>query len=249
NSTKAIERGEYKEVNLIGASTIIAILNLKKSFSLPFIFGGDGAVICIPESLLDETRQALLGTQKMAHEIYGLELRVGIVPLRFIREKKMNVLVARCRLSETVDQAAFRGGGLQFAEECIKDGIEGSQFKLHQGDAEPIADFSGLECRWNNVPSAHGEINTLIVQAVTQSETVNNAIYREVIEQIERIYGNDAACHPVREKDLSMSLNGKSLSGESRIRSFSKGTLYRIYYWFKIRYGVMLGKYLMLQKI
>jgi hypothetical protein len=40
DSTKAIEKGRYKEVNLLGASSIIAMLNLMKSFSLPFVFGG-----------------------------------------------------------------------------------------------------------------------------------------------------------------------------------------------------------------
>ena len=34
NSTQMIEQGGYKTVNLIGASSIIAVLNIKKSFSL-----------------------------------------------------------------------------------------------------------------------------------------------------------------------------------------------------------------------
>lgn len=41
-STKAIELGRYKEVNLIGAASIVAILNLSKNIELPFVFGGDG---------------------------------------------------------------------------------------------------------------------------------------------------------------------------------------------------------------
>jgi len=121
NSTELIRNGRYKDVNLIGASTIMALLNLKKSFSIPFIFGGDGACICIPESMVDEAKQSLLATKVMAKDLYGIEMRVGVVPIRFIREQGYNVLVAPCRLSKSFDQAAFSGGGLQFAEDCLKD--------------------------------------------------------------------------------------------------------------------------------
>jgi len=245
DSTGTIQRGGYREVNLLGASSIIALLNLKKSFSLPFIFGGDGATVCIPESLLAQAKQSLLATKEMAKNAYGLELRVGIVPLRYIRQQGFDVTVARCRISETFFQAVFSGGGLQFAEECVKDILTGNQFRLDEGDAEPVADFSGLECRWKSIPSVHGDVVSLIVQAIGTSAKKNNETYRDVLEQIGKIYGNDAMCRPVREEDLSMSFSESQLSGESKIRSYAKGKMYRIGYWFKIRYGVLLGMLLM----
>ncbi|MFA6540644.1 MAG: DUF3095 family protein, partial [Bacteroidota bacterium] len=179
NSTELIRQGCYKEVNLIGASTIMAVMNLRKSFSLPFIFGGDGACVCIPESMIEQTRDSLLATKSMARDLYGIELRVGIVPIRFVRSKGYNVLVAPFRLSSTFVQAAFSGGGLQFAEECLKDPATVSQFGLEIGETAPSADFSGLECRWKNVPSAHGEIVTLIVQALGKDDDAKNTIYKE----------------------------------------------------------------------
>jgi len=248
DSTKAIEKGGYKVVNLLGASSIIAMLNLMKSFSLPFVFGGDGATICLPPSLVERAKRSLVATKQMATEVYGMDLRVGIVPLRHIRQKGHDVLVARYRVSENFVQAVFSGGGLQFAEECIKDPSAGSEFRLEIGDAEPEADFSGLECRWQNVPSAHGEIVTLIVQAVGASVEQKNDTYRKVIWTIGNIYGTDAMCRPVHEQDLSMTLNEGQLSGESNIRSYGKGFLYRLWYWFKIRYGVITGWYLMKMK-
>jgi hypothetical protein len=181
----------------------------------------------------------------MALEAYGIDLRVGIVPLRYIRSKGFDVRVARLWISDTFVQAAFSGGGLQFAEECLKDPATEKRFSLSAGDAEPIADFSGLECRWKNVPSARGEIVTLIVQAIRNSAKQQNETYREVIRNVGEIYGTDALCRPVHEADLSMTLSEKQLSGESRIRSFQKGTTYRIAYWFKIRYRVLLGNFLM----
>jgi hypothetical protein len=248
DSTRAIEKGGYKVVNLLGASSIIAMLNLMKSFSLPFVFGGDGATICLPPSLVDRAKRSLVATKQMATEVYGLELRVGIVPLRYIKDCGYDVLVARYRVSENFVQAVFSGGGLQYAEECIKDPSTGTPFRLEIGDAEPEADFSGLECRWQNVPSSRGEIVTLIVQAIGKNENQKNSTYREVIRTIGEVYGTDAMCRPVREQDLSMTLDEKQLSGESNVRSYGKGTLYRIWYWFKIRYGVISGWFLMKMK-
>jgi hypothetical protein len=217
---------------------IIAMLNLMKSFSLPFVFGGDGATVCLPASLVERARRSLVATKLMASEVYGLELRTGIVPLTHIRSSGHDVLVARYRVSENFVQAVFSGGGLQFAEECVKNPSGGAEFRLEVGDAEPEADFSGLECRWQNVPSPHGEIVTLIVQAVGKDSERNNTTYREVIHAIRDIYGTDAMCRPVREQDLSMTLKERQLLGESGVRSYGKGIPYRIWYWFKIRFGV-----------
>lgn len=245
NSTNLIHDGGYKRVNLVGASTIMAILNIRKDFSLPFIFGGDGACVCIPESMIEQTRVALLGTRSMAKDLYGIELRVGIVPIRFVREQGYNVLVAPCRLSTTFSQAAFSGGGLNFAEDCLKDPAFASIFNLKENESSAAADFTGLECRWENVPSARGEIVSLIVQALGENEEKKNSIYREVIGHIEDIYGSDAQSHPLQEQLLTMSFSEKQLFAESDVRSYGKGKIARFKYWFGIRWGVILGRFLM----
>lgn len=48
SSTKAIEEGRYKQVNLLGASSIAAVLNIASEIEIPFVFGGDGATLLIP---------------------------------------------------------------------------------------------------------------------------------------------------------------------------------------------------------
>ena len=51
-STQAIEVGRYKEVNVVGASIIIAVLNAAGDIDLPYSFGGDGAALLVPEAVL-----------------------------------------------------------------------------------------------------------------------------------------------------------------------------------------------------
>lgn len=245
DSTGMIGKGKYKQVNLIGASTIMALLNLKKSYSIPFIFGGDGASVCVPGEMVHQAKEALLSVKDMAAELYGIELRIGIVPVSFIRDSGYDVLVARSRLSPTHTQAAFSGGGLQFAEECLKDPSTSERFSIDPAVVESKGDITGLECRWQNIPSAHEEIVSLIVQARGATNDERNSVYRAVLAMIDSIYGDETQCHPVQERFLNMSLSEKELMGESGIRSYRKGRMFRLRYWFMIRWNVLLGKYLM----
>jgi len=50
-STRAIEASRYKDVNMVGAATITAILNVCGDIEVPFVFGGDGGILIVPGSL------------------------------------------------------------------------------------------------------------------------------------------------------------------------------------------------------
>ena len=63
-STKAIAAGRYKAVNMAGASVISAVMNALGHRDMPFVFGGDGALVAIPPSALDKTRQALAAVRR-----------------------------------------------------------------------------------------------------------------------------------------------------------------------------------------
>src|SRR4026208_2606582 len=81
SSTKAIERGEYKAVNMAGVSVISAVLNALGHGDIPFAFGGDGALLAVPESAVGKTREALALTQVWVKEDLGLDLRTAIIPI------------------------------------------------------------------------------------------------------------------------------------------------------------------------
>ena len=112
NSTKAVEAGQYKNVNTVGAAAVTAVLNAAGVLDIPFIFEGDGSAFCVPPSLLEDAKGALVKTQQMAQSSFGLELRVATVPVATIRAAGADILVARIRVSENYTQAAFAGGGM-----------------------------------------------------------------------------------------------------------------------------------------
>ena len=66
-STKAIAEGRYKDVNMMGAACITAVLNALKQFDpvpdVPYVFGGDGATFAVPDDAVEKVRHALIRTR------------------------------------------------------------------------------------------------------------------------------------------------------------------------------------------
>ena len=48
DSTKAIEDGKYKSVNMAGPASISAVINTLSHQNFPFVFGGDGVSFAVP---------------------------------------------------------------------------------------------------------------------------------------------------------------------------------------------------------
>ena len=156
-STQAIQDGHYRAVNLVGASSIIALLNLVPNTDLPFAFGGDGATMLLPPELVESASEALLGTRQMARAEFDLDLRLGLVPIADVRANGFDVRVAKVQVDDDYAQAIFDGGGLAHADALVKDEATASRYRVDEKDAAPNADFTGLECRWREIPSPHGE--------------------------------------------------------------------------------------------
>lgn len=110
-STKAVSEGRYKQVNIVGASCIIAVLNAIEHEDIPYVFGGDGASFLIPSYLMEKSCTALLDAKRISMEVYGLELRVGAVSIRDLQPSGSSVLVAKYAVSQFVNIAMFDGVG------------------------------------------------------------------------------------------------------------------------------------------
>lgn len=248
DSTKAIESGRYKDVNFLGASSIAAVLNSAGNIEIPYVFGGDGASMLIPPSLLEKVQPALRATQTVSKTEFGMTLRVGVVPIAVVKEAGYEIKATKLEISKNYSQGIFIGGGLNYATELVKEAATSKQYQLEEIGASE-ANFSGLECRWQDIRSKHEEVVSLLVLAMTRNDIENNLVYREVIQKIYEIYGRDDDFHPIAINNLSLTVNSKDLVTETKARSKSNSWLDRWLYLSKIQVENFLGLLLMHFKV
>jgi hypothetical protein len=195
-STQAIEAGRYKDVNAVGACSIIAALNATSGAQIPYVFGGDGATLLIPSALRPAVAAALTHVRKLARDQLSLTLRVGIVPAADL--PLGSVRVAKFQASAHVQLAMFSGGGLTTAEKLVKDPTTAARYALSLPD--PIAPdpnlLAGFECRWDPLQSRRG----LMVSALISTRR-GPEVYRRVLDFISSLSHASASAAPRRDAD------------------------------------------------
>jgi hypothetical protein len=239
DSTAAIDDGRYKHVNTVGVSVIAAMRNVARPVEVPYVFGGDGAVVCVPERFVPECRRALASTIAMAQASFDLTLRACVTPVSWIRGQGLDVLVARHRVSPHYVQCALFGGGASHVEHGLKRGSLPEDF-LVSADTGADANYTGLECRWSEIPSPHDETVAVIVDA-SGPQQATLAVYREVMEQIRGIYGDAEQCRPVAEDGLRVTVDRRVLDNELGLREWRAGALQRFLARTRLRIDVMIG--------
>ena len=187
-STKAISEGRYKDVNMMGAACITAVLNALKTFNpapvVPYVFGGDGATLAVPSFAAPVVRQALMRTRALCEEQFGLEMRIGIVPVLDIRAGGRDLLVAKFRLSPGNYLAMFSGGGIELVDAMVKDEVGGIAYRIEAVADEFSPDLEGLSCRWTPVHTMNGRIVSLLVRAPAMDADARTEVYRKVTARI-----------------------------------------------------------------
>ena len=194
-STRAIEAGHYKWVNMAGASSIVALANALGTRDFPFVFGGDGATAVIPEPRREAVERYLRAARENARDAFGLNLRVGIVPHRDLIAAGAPVEVARYLLPSGPSIAFFRGEGLAMAGRWVKGGrglvAEGARAAADQA-------LNGLSCRWAPLRSGEGVMLSIIVKARARGRDAE-AVLARVAREIDSIAHLDAPeTHPVK---------------------------------------------------
>ena len=242
-STQAINEGRYKDVNFIGASSIIAVLNaLKEDVDIPFVFGGDGASFIVPPHLLQKTIIALQATRNMARENFKIDLRVGAVSVSELKDQDKPLLIAKYNISENIAIAMFKGGGLSYADKLIKDQESKYDIQNYIDAATAIeANFHGLECRWSPIKTQKGDMLTLLIQA---QDAQDSLCYDEVLKAIARIYGTKENYRPNNKNNLKISLQYKNLRHDINLHNWKKNVLQRCAYILKLLCVVTTGKVL-----
>lgn len=197
-STIAIENGQYKQVNMAGAATIMAVLNASKGVDVPYVFGGDGAVIAVPPSVVKPCKTALARAAGMVQAIYGLELRIAAFPADALRALDGDISVRKFGLGPGARLAMFSGAGVELSDVLLKDVNRGAQFRIPPDDQSP--DLDGLTCRWEPLAPSHGVMATIMVKGLGEGESGE---LRYTLEQIQKILGgNEAEAAPASNRTL-----------------------------------------------
>ena len=146
---------------MAGAAVISAIQNAVGRQTLPYVFGGDGALVAIAPGDQEAARAALADVQTWVREELDLGLRAALVPVAAIRAAGHDVTVARYGVGE-VAYAMFAGGGAAWADREMKAG----RFLVPAAPAGARPDLTGLSCRWSPIHARNGTIVSIIAVPV-----------------------------------------------------------------------------------
>lgn len=225
NSTVAIEEGHYKDVTIAGAVGTIALANYLGSLDFPFFFGGDGMVFLLPGRHADATI-ALLGDAKdIVHQVSGLGLRAGIVPVSALYEHGATLEIGRVRVTPRYVQAVARGDAMALVDRMLKQSDPGGMTFVRTGntsgrnepapESAPVrADFRGFSCRWEDIPSRRGETISLIATAAPGTD--DDTILRRVQQVIYGNLDNPDGAHPLAPETQHTSGAGMGARAEAR---------------------------------
>lgn len=225
NSTQAIEKGLYKEVNLIGAASITQTMQSQHTQNIPFVFGGDGASICVHREDAKHVARRLGMLQKLAQENYGLTLRVAMIPVTDIRARGVDVLVAKLEITTNKFIAMFRGGGLAMADTLAKQ--EAANYEIARVDTH-LDSLEGLSCRWSPVPSKKGVVVSLLIMT---RDSLAMQVYQSLLIEFRKILGRDLAeTNPVQNNLVKYKALGQAISDEKKYHAscFSWSFLARV---------------------
>lgn len=252
NSTRAVTEGRYKDVNMIGGAAICAVRNATGVSDWPFVFGGDGSTLLIDPACRQSAESALIRTRNLARDDFGLELRIAFVPVRHVRERGRDVLVARLEVSPGNDLALFGGGGVELADELVKNPSTAAGYLIGESELTGLPDLTGLSCRWEPLRSRHGRILCLLISARANSFDKRQLIMARVMEQLTRILGQGfSQANPVQAESLRLRWPPRGLIAEARATRGNKSLLRRtlelhaqsLLQWALDRTGLKAGNY------
>ncbi len=251
-STKAIEAGRYKDVNMVGAAAITAVLNVCGDIEVPFVFGGDGGTVLVPGSLREPAADALVRLQGLSKSTFGLTLRTGTVPVADVRERGCDIRIRKFRLSPGNYLAMFTGGGMEMADTLLKAEPPDPRYVSVAPDDPPEPDLEGLSCRWEPLVPRGGTILTLMVRGVKPDANAESAVLQETVATFRDILGeNPREAAPANEHSMRFRWPPRGLGLEARATAAGRGFARRylevwvqsFLQWICERFDVKMGEY------
>ncbi|MCC5833105.1 MAG: DUF3095 family protein [Opitutales bacterium] len=184
-STKAISAGRYRDVNTVGAASIVVAKNAINRVDFPFVFGGDGALMLLPPEHFSAVLEQLMALRQLASEQFGLGLRVGAVPVAQLHAAGHDVKLGKYQVTKELCFAVFQGSGFTAAEDWVKN--RSAEYACTETPgSKSNANLGGLSCRWQAVRAKRGRIVSLIALSRNQrKDTLDRllATLREVFPE------------------------------------------------------------------
>jgi len=230
NSTAAVQSGQHRIVNLVAAGSIIAALNMarKRDILIPFFFGGDGATMIVPGSMVHELVEALNQLSANTKRDFNLDLRVGKMPVQAVYAQSLDLRISKVRLFPIFHIPLLLSNGLRYAEERIKE-----ETKRVTREVAGLAtlDLEGMECRWDVVkpPLEKEEVVCLLVDV--PADQMQGPILKKVLDAIEDIYGDQRMRNPISTPRLKLKTTLDTIRDEMRVRLGRSSPVYLLKNW------------------
>jgi hypothetical protein len=249
-STQAVAEGQYKTVNMVGASCIAAAVNVYDETAIAYVFGGDGATLLIPPAAVEPVRESLKALQRRTLQSFGLELRIGAVPVADIRGHGARIRIAKLELSPGNHIALFSGGGCALADALVKAPQTSARYLVQGGEEDAEPDLSRLSCRWNKLASQRGMIGALLVQALGRSAKQRNDNFTHALETITATLGDLNERAPANPQSLifrwpprGARIEALSKDGTVRFKRICDIWLESFYQWLAHTFSLTIGGY------
>jgi len=217
NSTQAVRSGLHREVNLIATGSIIAALNIGRThnLSIPFFFGGDGATLLLPDSLLSPVLQALHTHSQNVYRNYELALRVGSVRTSTVYENGAEIRIAKTCLGKHFPIPVVLGNGLKYAEKVVKGDAEPP---LNQETDPSQLDLQGMECRWNLIKPPRDTYEVVCLLINVPDQELHATVFEKILTTIDAIYGPQPERNPITIPQLQLTTDPQQIVRETQVK-------------------------------
>lgn len=181
-STKLVQNGRQRDVNLVGAACIAAIRNLFPRGRVPYVFGGDGATFLVNDVDLPLCLRALEGVGDRAWSRLGIRLRVGAVSMDEIRSHGLDVRYGSVASGPGEDAIFLRGEGIALADRLVK---ERSNQPASSTEPNVKTNISGLSCRLLPFVTKRGIIASWVIEP-SLTGTSQDPLFQEIFSRLKK---------------------------------------------------------------
>lgn len=210
DSTEAIQKGSYRDVNKVGAAAVSLCQNVIGSLNFPFAFNGDGMTVLVPPIYQDDIQHKLSGLKQLTHDRFDLQLHVGGITIADLKQQDVTIEVAKYMIKDDLSIGVFRGNGAAHAEKMIRQNPETYGLAV---DDPPSIDLQGLSCRWKPISPNRDAVLSLLVLARTNEHST----YRHILRQLsEEFAGELAQANPVNNSSMSYQTIAECIHDEKR---------------------------------